>query len=1363
MRRIFLALAVLLFLAGVGMWTMTRPWFLRWQIEPALARALGGDVDLGDVRYGGGGRFVLSDVRLLAPGHSGEAAAVLFVESAEVTVDLNALLDGDITLRDAEIDGLRLRVSEQVDAPGRFNFQALSPAAGTTTGAELPRVTIRSARIEMGTHDGGTFSLSGSRRVAGELRPLAPAEGWYEFELREIDKAGSDRREAGLHSSGRFNALTLEHTGSLSGMLELDQNAYGLFPLAVRRWLDEMHLSGRVSNVSVHWSAALPLEASMRLQAVDLTLPILPEGWWARYRDGEVLATSERPRMYVEAGTIEVRGTRLSLTGLTGLLSSTAGVEAGLVQVPYQVDLDIGPLPEIDWQERQAWTEQVLSSAPFDLTLRIEDFAVEPDVDRSAPGVELPSIVANALSQFAMTTWSIDTELTVRRGVSVDGAASETRSGGWARIRDAAGAYRRFAYPLREVSADLSFSDLDASIDLLTGVGPDGATVEMSGTIRPVTREGEIRLRIDANNVLVDSNLRGALQPHEQEAFDMLFSSASFDRLMALGAVPEGGIERWRPSGRANLKLSIDRPAGPGQRTVTTGKIALQPTTLVYRDFPYPIQLQGGELNWLPGEIQIAGVDNDGEIPFAMPGGGTGSLRGSIGLPTRDSRKLRPDLTLRFAADAMNPMILAAIPASVREDDGPRLHPTARLLSQFNMTGSLHGEGRISTAQDGTIDYAFPIWLDQGEAHPSKTVITEEAAFRWPQSLTLTELAASMLIDREGVVLTELIGRHPFGEVSGQGSINPRDDSASSISFRLTDLPVEPTLIAEAAPDLAEAMDEAWQAGLTGRFAARVDYRGGGAEPAVELSLEPQRLELQIGERPLSFDHRAGEVKVHEAGVSWSGLQMEVASLEQRAGTITFSGHASDTESVGVEGLWEGGLVESPLVHAVVEAAGGEAAIDEFDALGATGSLDAKFEYDSVPEAGEPPFRLTLFPKSLAVNWSGERLAMLFEQDASLRYVPGRVTNIQLPGRAADGATFDIRGSLGLEPDVVAELVLSYAGDANGHWLRTLLPAGVTDALEAIGFESGTLDVRGADLHIGPGVDGGVRTSFDAVMQTSGAIFDPGLRFEDLDGVAELNVIHQPSLPLQLALGLKPKRFQMLGQEFASGRIDLHREADGRIVLDEAWAGLAGGRATCDGWFGGDGEAYEAAIRLAGVSIGLLDLTEQDDTGEPRPEESRSDDREGTMDAMIHLAGAWGAPETRRGRGMLLIVDGRIAEVPLGVPILQQLNLPLFRNPLEEADASFYISGDRIIFPAGDRQAADAITLKSDTLRLEGYGTMGFEDYELDLRFKSFGSVPVVSDLIDELNNRLFEIQVTGTLRQPDTRLVRTAGAGAGN
>jgi len=536
-----IAMVIILLLAGVLLWIVTRSWFLVSRITPVLEHRMGGAVQVDRAVFQSDGVVVLHGFTLRTREHIGAASEVATIGRAVVQLDLDELWSGRIAVQSIALHDVLLRMSEDAHQSGRFTFMSLDPAVADTPHEHKlpPHVAIYNAVLEYGMYDGATYQPHGQRRVAGEMYPAADEEQLYVFQLSEIDEVGQGVVD-GVFINGRWHVLSNQYASRIDG-LELNQQTYDMCPQLVRLWWDRMELQGRLTDTRVRWNEDAGLQIASDILDVGLTLPV-EAGDWSRYHEGHIIGSSGRQRMRVNSGQIRLRDGELRLEHLRGGLKSQDENQVDSAIVPYTISMTMSQLPNLDWANREQWMDNVLAHTPFHVKFEMDDFHVVPDAQGNAPAVDLPSRVAEILERFQIKDWTLSTTIDVTRAPAVvgdDGALIPQRieSRGQLYIVDAAGSFEKFPYPLIDVDAHLVFDQDRAVVNYVTGRTDDGVTMRLMGEIAPLGRYPGVSLKLVGSDVPVNKQLRDALPPEHISVFDHLLHQPSAQRLHDAGTV----------------------------------------------------------------------------------------------------------------------------------------------------------------------------------------------------------------------------------------------------------------------------------------------------------------------------------------------------------------------------------------------------------------------------------------------------------------------------------------------------------------------------------------------------------------------------------------------------------------------------------------------------------------------------------------------------------------------------------------------------------------------------------------------------------------------------------------------------------
>lgn len=952
-RRAVIALGVIVALLVVAAWVMTRSFVLSPIIASQLSKGLGGEVSIGAVRVRGFQRVVLENLEVRSPDVGGDAGRVLFVPRTEISTDLLALIGGTIDTATIQFQDAVLRISEDEDQAGRFNFSSLG-AKTDDSGADTPIpgliVELVRGRLEMGTHDGDRWRPTGSMPISGSIHAQAGSE-WYNYDIEERDETGAVLPNGGFAIRGRVNVSNFALDGQISG-LTLDQRMKSLTPLVVRSWWDRLELDGRVRDAGVRFEPGAPAHAWIAVEDIGITIPLPPEVIWARYRAGEVTPIEGLPRLRVDAGRIDLNGETLRLSDLRGVVAGNLA-PSDSAAVPYRINGTIGGIPAISWDDREQWALEVAEFAELDLTLSLDDFRLV-EAGGGAGTVELPQVVAEVLRLFNARTCVLNTGVHVTRAAAPSDAAGTRvpqplRTSGHAKMTEASGAYVKFPYPLENVTAEIVFEGDRIEVLSLIGSGPRGGTVSLGGVVEPLTKWPRVRLRVSGKGLPVDDALREAMSEQYQRIIDALLHERSYQRLAQAGVLPGdeqvaraeastvafvqeaerqrtlpladgeavaaldvqiarrlAALERLRSmrdfhlGGTVDLELSIDREEGRGQATHTTGVITLHDVGLMFDRFPYPFRIHRGEL-----VLERDGARVRDWLGVAA-GGGQVLVNGDIRTPGRPEGGVRiaPDLTIGVIDDVLNPALLAAIPFGsneAREDEAGAISRVGRMIEAAGLEGIFRYVARIGVDEAGEVDWSIDAVVDGARAEPREelTRAMRGLGLFWPTGFSLDQVAGSMTISRRGIAIAHpgMTGRRGEGRVTVQGEVRnttAQGGEAIDLDVDFTGFALEEYLLNLFPGEGAEAATAFWQRYRPeGMFDASLRYRSeGGVLSPLALSVKPRDVALHLGEQTLRL-RGTGEraaVTLGSSRIEFTDLALEVLDRGEPDGLLRLHG-----------------------------------------------------------------------------------------------------------------------------------------------------------------------------------------------------------------------------------------------------------------------------------------------------------------------------------------------------------------------------------------------------------------------------------------------------------------------------------------
>ena len=918
--------------------------------------------------------------------------------------------------------------------------------------------------------------------------------------------------------------------------------------------------------------------------------------------------------------------------------------------------------------------------------------------------------------------------------------------------------YRRVLDALRHVP---SYDALAAAQAL-----PDEAVLERA-------RAESVRL-IEERQALAADQSTGPDDPDRAErlaALDRRISS--LDRV-----IRRGGFEM---SGSINMEIDIDRVEGQGQKTLTTGLIEIVDAGLVLDHFPYPFTVDHGLLHLERERVIVENWVGD------SAGGGRVYVRGAIDTPVIDGKtRVQPNLQIGVFDDVTNAALVQAVAlagsdGSSEPDEGPSaaeqaLARAASLLEASALDGMLSWEGTVVTDESGDVGWDFAVALDSGRAAP-----TDEGAQRmrdlgvfWPRGFAVENVAGSFNVADEAVRIARIGAERGEGVVTVEGEISMDGGGVrTALNLDFTDFAVEPYLLAFVPPESRARADEIWERWQPeGRFDAKLRYGMGegqqqdpeGADPAgmVTVELWPRDLSLLVGgaRLPLSgvtTPERPATLTAENDAVMFNGLRLALGSTDSNDGVLELSGDFGGKETSGdsLRGTLTGGRFESRWLTEMYSLAKADRWAQWVSQYQPQGRFDADFELAAAPEQ---PARFTaaVRPESISIVFNETPVNAALEPGGTIHIEPGRAILRVLSGRLGTGAQFVLEGEIDTDDLVDAQLRLGYEGDVFDVEAAAFIPEALLTGLREINLAT-EAPVRFVDAQVrlqqldDRGDDGEPlwRRTFRGNVAVNDASFEAGLMFTSAGGLLAIDAVAQEGLPPRVQVGIDLERIIAKGRRLTDVSGSLALSEDGESILLSDLAGSCyGGMATASATIAlGEEAPYEARIDLTGVNLRGFSRAREDRPDNESPLAESSSATDGTLFANISLQGYRGAPEERRGRGSIEVVDGTLASNPITLPFIQlsQLMLPL-DAALDYGESSFFILGERAII--------ERFVLESDRLILLGAGTVRLDDLEVDLRLRSRGRLLGISDVVGALSDQLYGIAVTGPLADPNASIV---------
>jgi hypothetical protein len=270
----------------------------------------------------------------------------------------------------------------------------------------------------------------------------------------------------------------------------------------------------------------------------------------------------------------------------------------------------------------------------------------------------------------------------------------------------------------------------------------------------------------------------------------------------------------------------------------------------------------------------------------------------------------------------------------------------------------------------------------------------------------------------------------------------------------------------------------------------------------------------------------------------------------------------------------------------------------------------------------------------------------------------------------------------------------------------------------------------------------------DGVASFAGAAFDAGVSVTALEAVMPLHLRYEPDAeaPVDFRAGLDASGARVAGRPIGASLLAISSIQNGDGLRIDGAGNVAGGRFDMLADLDFTRDFYELRARVAEAAFDDIKSSTPPDVQSAAP---------GRLTARLELAGPLGGSATdvdaRRGRLAVTLRDATIASTPIAMRALQlsQLMLPI-NSALHESDADVVIRGNTA--------TVRSVRIASETLELNGSGTVHIPSLAVALRLYPKGTLPLLSDLIGGLSGVLFAIDVEGTLEDPSVRIAPLPG-----
>lgn len=1009
---------------------------------------------------------------------------------------------------------------------------------------------------------------------------------------------------------------------------------------------------------------------------------------------------------------------------------------------------------------------------------------------------------------------------------------NKLRIDGKVHVLTASGTFEAFPYPLSGINGNILFDNDKLEFEYLVAHGPDMESVNITGKVMPPGPDAAVDLDIAAYNVPLTEHLIYALGEHNRKPLDLYFhkpSAASLhdaglyitpeevntisEELLSLlstsNSVPPADEENtaddtdtdstkerirylqkqlekpiFSLGGKANITSRLLREPGPDKPTKVTNHITLTrkgtPIGVIYKKFPYPIYVIGGELTISYDKIEFVK-----DLILVGPTGASAMLSGYIDRVRVPERRMEPHLRLTANKVPIDPILLHAIPGNDQQygnDGWPGAYLTtgAEILTGFNLAGDLIGDGRIyySESIDDT-DFDFDIQLVNGVTDTDNFNITNYLGnnnWRWPDDYPITNINSSAKLTRNRLTINEFRGEHSDESLQFKGIVDwsvPDAKTAIDLSITGNSIRFDDHLIdmvtGFAQQEHIDRLRKFWEEYKPqGIFDIELKYqKNHQGNSSQDIILYPLDMELAFGDKQLDLEVSSGSIAVVTDQLGFNDLNAYLRCDDVPTGYLRINGDygfAADHDTT-VTGYLLEGRFESPLIEILLDKFSDTSYTGILNHMNSIGVYDAVYELTFAPDE-HTTYNIIMNPYMWDFTWKNQRFETTNLQGQIL-FTPGNIDFFEFSGLTQDGS-FDLDGKItiqdnNLTQDLNFDALINNFNDR----VRSLIPDAANNVINSLNYQSGRFThLRNTRLFgqatVMPMPDQTLELKYDTLVFNSDIDFadaavDISIPITEINGTSSIHISRTGSTAYTFCeADMDLNNFRVSDRFMTDGNMHIITdERNGDVLIPRFVADCYGGQVAAHSKLVLPAEDhpgnYSTGITLADVEIDPLvhplnyDYS-LDKLGISTTNATEKSVRKNTglTFARLDLAGNIDDPDTRLGTGAVRVYEAKLYNVPFAMLALQlsSLSWPV-SSSFNYADINFSVDGDDILI--------ERLYMESPSICLNGEGILSYSTRQLDLYLNTISMMrtPILTQLWETLRDSILSIHVTGTLDNP--------------
>ncbi len=891
-----------------------------------------------------------------------------------------------------------------------------------------------------------------------------------------------------------------------------------------------------------------------------------------------------------------------------------------------------------------------------------------------------------------------------------------------------------------DVAGRIIFTEAGIEIPELGGVVESNA-LRVSGSIAGYSPDAAATLRIRSRTVL-----------------DL---PAAPGYLVSLPLEVRAIYQKFQPSGRMALDVTLDRPAG-GARPRLVGEIRVLDGGFTFDKFPYPVRKVRGLIQFtrdrtgmeilsldLHGAGAADGLNRDLEMTLS---GWMGPLTEMMGAQMRITAKnVRSE-----------PTLIAAFPVPVR-----------KTLRGFDA----EGKGNLPRfAGSFVCDIACPIgpssdWVIATHVSIDSADVSM-AAFAYPLqnlSATLDIRDDYMVIEQArmscGAMRLGVKGRVDYG---AGGTIRP------DLTIDATGVPIDADLLGALAGEERQWVERAGlrgqidiagrifpfttQAAAAGRdvdFDLGVQLREGVLKPNATtrptLSAVSAKMRLTPGKIVVE-ELTARRESAHVAArgqFAWAPAQPRQLDLVLATTNLKLDPNLYAMLPAAAKTGWDQvrpeGTIDANLTYS---AKGIDPGAARADVLSGVDSADhrpapATSAPGTNPTAGlgEGEYRLVIIPRELAAT--PKALPYRLEKlTGSATITPQQVTISEATALHGE-ATLKFSGGAALTESAPWKLAIAAEGMEVDTALLRALPVPVASLLKTLKYHGKiSFDIPSLVYHP---AEAGDDADFTAILTAAGADLDAGVDLRKVIGTVSLTGAMRRGKLSDLGGKIAIESALLADRPIRNFSAELYKPtAHDALRIGSMRGNLGGGEMA--------GEVNLVYPESGATRFAMALVVRDADIKALAGETDRN--IRGRLTASLAMEGNLDDPGSRRGRGDVSVEGKELYRIPLILGLLQVTNLGLpLSGPFNQGTVVYSVEGRKVTF--------EQIELRSRTMSMVGTGTLDYASKRVKLSFvtdnPNLPKLPILQDLLNGAKQGLLRVNVTGSIEElSGTRRVHT-------